>query len=40
MHDAAEQLERIAATVAREASEMDAAQKRFSERRTTRKEAR
>lgn len=40
MHDAAEQLERIAETVALEARAMDAAAKRFSERRTTRKEAR
>lgn len=33
IRDAAEQLARIAAIVAREADEMDAAQKRFSERR-------
>lgn len=40
MHDAALELKRIAESIALEAIRMDAAQTRFSERRTKRKEAR
>jgi len=40
MRDAAEQLERIAETVALEASEMAAAAQRFSERRKAQKAGR